>query len=384
MTRKERLMATLRGEYVDRPPVNFYEIGGFIVDPTDNDPYNVYNSASWQPVLKLAEESTDLIRMMSPVRKNSHLSWEKIEQNDTLHKHVNFEYRETEDCKFTKICYSLGKKRLTTVSKREKHLDTVWITEPLIKTRDDVITYLDLPDDILSEHIDINPLIEQEKILGDRGIVMVDTEDPLCAAAGLFEMQDFALFAYTEKDLCNKLIEKHAKYINKRTEKVAKEFPGRLWRIYGPEYAIPPLLPVGLFEEYVVQYDAPIIDTIQRYGGYARVHCHGNVKEVLPAIANMGADAIDPLEPPGQGNIELLEARQQYGDKMVLFGNIEVSDVESLPPEKFRKLVRKAINEGTSGRGRGFVLMPSSSPFGRDLSQQTVDNYKIMVEEVNN
>ena len=42
MTRRERLMATLRGEPVDRPSVSFYEIGGFQINPTDPDPYNIY------------------------------------------------------------------------------------------------------------------------------------------------------------------------------------------------------------------------------------------------------------------------------------------------------------------------------------------------------
>lgn len=37
MTRRERLMATLRGEAVDRPAVNFYEVGGFMVDTEDPD-----------------------------------------------------------------------------------------------------------------------------------------------------------------------------------------------------------------------------------------------------------------------------------------------------------------------------------------------------------
>ena len=41
MTRRERLMATLRGEPVDRPAVSFYEIGGFQSDPADPDPYNI-------------------------------------------------------------------------------------------------------------------------------------------------------------------------------------------------------------------------------------------------------------------------------------------------------------------------------------------------------
>lgn len=66
MTRRERLMATVRGEPVDRPAVSFYEIGGFKVDPSDPDPFNIYNSADWQPLLQLAEEKTDLIRMRPP------------------------------------------------------------------------------------------------------------------------------------------------------------------------------------------------------------------------------------------------------------------------------------------------------------------------------
>ena len=49
-------MATLRGEPVDRPAVNFYEIGGFDVDPSNPDEFNVYNDPSWRPLLELAEE----------------------------------------------------------------------------------------------------------------------------------------------------------------------------------------------------------------------------------------------------------------------------------------------------------------------------------------
>ena len=47
-------MATLRGEPVDRPAVNFYEIGGFDVDPDDPDEFNIYNDPSWRPLLQLA------------------------------------------------------------------------------------------------------------------------------------------------------------------------------------------------------------------------------------------------------------------------------------------------------------------------------------------
>ena len=72
MNRRERLMATLRGEAVDRPAVNFYEIGGFVVDSTDADEFNVYNSPDWRLLLKLTEEKTDIIRMCSAVSERSH------------------------------------------------------------------------------------------------------------------------------------------------------------------------------------------------------------------------------------------------------------------------------------------------------------------------
>ena len=54
LSRRERLMATLRGQPVDRPAVNFYEIGGLQIDLDDPDPYNVYNDPSWRPLIELA------------------------------------------------------------------------------------------------------------------------------------------------------------------------------------------------------------------------------------------------------------------------------------------------------------------------------------------
>lgn len=38
-----------------------------------------------------------------------------------------------------------------------------------------------------------------------------------------------------------------------RTKEASRLFPGRLWRICGPEYASAPYLPPHLFEEYVVR-----------------------------------------------------------------------------------------------------------------------------------
>ncbi len=381
MTRRERLIATLEGRSVDRPPVNFYEIGGFTVFPDDPDPYNIYNSPSWQPLLKLAENHTDIIRMVSPVRAQSHLSW--AGSKTVLREHFLDEKSwETENSRFNRLTYKIGSKTLTSITRRDKEIDTVWITEPLLKNTEDVNLFLKLPDEIFDETISIDHLKVEETKLADKGIIMVDTEDPVCAAASLFNLETFTIFSMTEQILCHKLLEKHARYIHKRTEKVAKEFPGKLWRIYGPEYITEPFLPPSLFDEYVVRYTGPMVKMIKDHGGFARIHSHGCIKNILEYLVKMGADAIDPLEPPPHGDVELGYLRKEYGKQLVLFGNIEVSAIENMPEKMFREVVRKSISEGTAGEGRGFVLMPSASPYGRNITDLTFRNYQIMIDEV--
>lgn len=46
MTKRDRLMATWRGEPVDRPPVSFYEIGGWKMQPDPDDEFRVWNDPS--------------------------------------------------------------------------------------------------------------------------------------------------------------------------------------------------------------------------------------------------------------------------------------------------------------------------------------------------
>jgi hypothetical protein len=382
MTRRERLMATLMGKAVDRPAVNFYEIGGFLVNPSDPDGYNIYNSPSWQPLLNLAENHTDLIRMVSPVRAQSHLSWDGRANADIRKQIVEEKLWEDNNSRFTRLTYKVGRRELTTLSRRDREIDTVWTIEPLLKNTEDVNLFLELPDEIFEENINIGHLEEQEKKLGDNGIIMIDTEDPVCAVASLFSLETFTIFALTEQELCHKLLEKHARYIHKRTEKVARELPGRLWRIYGPEYITEPFLSPALFNDYVVKYTGPMVKQIKKYGGFARIHSHGCIKNILDYIREMDADAVDPVEPPPHGDVDLQYVRRKYGEQLVLFGNIEISDIESMPGERFRKVVKQTIADGISGEGRGFVLMPTASPYGRNISELTLRNYQIMIEEV--
>jgi len=371
MTRRERLLATLNGQPVDRPAVNFYEVGGFAVDPSDPDEANVYNDPSWRPLLQLAEEHTDLIRMrkikLKPTAQNRH--------EEFFHTHT---YSQNKS-RFMRTTLRVAGRTMTSLTRRDPEVDTLWHVEHLLKDLDDLKAYLELPDEVWVDEPDIRPLAAAERDVGDRGIVMVDSDDPLCAAAMLFRLEDYLLLAFQEPIWFHRLLDKLAPHYHARTQQVAREFPGRLWRIYGAEFATEPYLPPRLFDEYLVRYTGPMVAAVKQYGGYVRLHCHGRLAAVLPSIMKMQPTAIDPIEPPPQGDVQLADVRRRYGRNLVLFGNLEARDLEYLAPPDFERVVARALREGTSGEGKGFVLMPSASPYGRTITAQTLANYETMV-----
>lgn len=382
-------MATLRGEPVDRVPVCFYEINGLDQNPDNRDPLNVYSDPSWRPIIDLARERTDRIVMRSirfrlgdDEQDNGNAPWVALDVvPDFLPGHrEEVTWFDENGSRFQRVTLSDRPRKLTCVTRRDPDTNTVWTVEHLLKGPDDLAALLDFPRNPPKLVPDVSPVLDAERRLGDAGIVMVDTYDPLCVPLMLFDMSQFAMTAVLHKDLFHRLLELCAETLWARVEAVSRALPGRLWRIYGPEAATPPMLSPALFPEFVVRYDKPMVEAIQRHGGYARIHAHGRMKDVLDYLADLGCDGLDPIEPPPQGDVELSYVRRKVGRQMVLFGNIEASDIENLAPERFREKVATALREGTEGEGRGFVLLPSGCPYGRKISAQTVTNYETMVE----
>jgi len=371
-------MATLRGQAVDRPAVSFYEIGGWdVLSQCDNDDeFNVYNDPSWRPLAELAASETDIIRMGGVGWLDSPAD---LAADPAAPGHVTYDTWRDGRSRFTRTTLHCSGCKLTTTTRRDADTMTTWTTEPLLKGVDDLKAYLDLPVTPWPTRPDVAAFEAGEAELGEAGIVMIDCGDPICEAASLFSMAEYTVIAMTEGELFHRLLQRYAGRLHAQSEAIARELPGRLWRIYGSEYASEPYLPPRLYGEYVARYTGPMVQAIQRHGGFARIHSHGRLRGIMPHIAAMAPAAMDPCEPPPQGDMELAELRRDYGRDMVVFGNIESSDLENLPPDAFEEKVVKALAEGTSGQGRGFVLMPSSCPYGRVITPETLANYETMV-----
>lgn len=373
--RRKRLMATLQGEPVDRPPVNFYELNGLDQNPDNPDPFNIFNDPSWRPLLDLVREKSDRIVMRGPGIAGA--------PEDPLKTLTEQEaWYDEKGSRFVRTTIHASDRMLSSLTRRDPDIDTVWTLEHLLKDAEDFKAWIALPQAPFGGTVDPISVLEAERALGDAGIVMIDTSDPLCNVAALFDLGTFTVMGLAENRLMHQALEKVASALLPRTEAIAKALPGRLWRIFGPEYASPPYLPPPLFEEYATRYVTPMVEAIQRYGGYARVHCHGRIKEILDHIAATGCVGLDPIEPPPQGDVELSYVRRKYGQQMTLFGNLEVSDIENTPTPEFSRKVRRSLREGTEGTRRGFVLMPTSAPYGRKLPDLTLRNYEAIMRIV--
>ena len=239
MTRRERLMASIRGQDVDRPPVCFYEITGYDENPFNEDPFNIYSDPSWKPVIELAKEKTDRI-----VRRSASFKHEGVGRQ----KHTEIKSYMQDASLYEVRTINAGGRILSSQTRRDPDVNTVWTIEHLLKDVEDLKAWLSLPDEEIDfSNPDISDFIKAENDLGDTGIVVVDSADPLCCVAQLFSMEEYTIMALTENSLFHRALEKTPKSLYARTEAVAKALPGRLWRICGPEYATPPYLPPVLF-----------------------------------------------------------------------------------------------------------------------------------------
>ena len=101
-------------------------------------------------------------------------------------------------------------------------------------------------------------------------------------------------------------------------------------------------------------------------------HSCGNVMEFLPDMIDAGLSCIQALEPAS--GINLAEVKQKYGDKLCLWGNIDVAEtlVYGTKEDVFNE-VKHCIK--SAGQGGGLVI--SAANMHADVK---VQNLRWMVE----
>ena len=255
---------------------------------------------------------------------------------------------------------------------QKKNVYTIWQTEHPLKEIEDIDLFLS--QDFSDLEVESSRMFEKQKQLGENGLILVTLDDPICAALDLFGMTNLLMYAMTERERIQYFLDALFEIILTRLRVFLKQdVRDIVFRICGPEVVTPPYLPFDFYPCFVTKYLKQLSREIKDAGGFVRLHSHGKVASVLDEIASTDVDAIDPIEPPPDGDITLSEVKKRYGNRFILFGNIELKELENRDPARIDALVRQAMEDAKEGGG--FVLLPTATPINTPLSKRTEENF---------
>lgn len=359
MTGRERILATMQRQPVDRVPISTYELSKYGAWNWPKD------EPSYQRVMEEVTERTEALALWGAYTMASP---DDVPSDDECWEADGFTHRRTT------LHTPLGD--LTSLTKWTPAVKTTWMVEHYIKSETDIERYLSIPYHPMP--VNVSGFAPLDAEIGEQGLVLCDTGDAIGNVAPLFEFGDFTVFCLTEPAKIRALCDQAHQRVMHNLHAMLEAGCGPLYRIWGPEYCTPPYLPPADFKEFVVPYLTEMIDLIHRHDCFVRVHSHGRISQVVEMLIEAGADAIDPVEPPPDGDITLGEVKARYGRDLVLFGNLELKYLEQETPAEIDARVQEMMREAKAGGG--YVLMPTSAPLNIPLSPVTEQNYIAFID----
>jgi len=364
MTSRERLLCVLNGKTPDRVPVSTYELVGY-------DTKNFCNTEpSYGELMDYIRRKADCIAMWDAM-SNRRLAASAYPVD------VKVKESKIKDGYETKKSVRIGNKTLTCASRCFDGVYTVWETEPWCKNLDDVDTMLSIPYEPVKYDVSDYARIKEE--VSDNGIIMPSLSDPAHTAMSMMEFSESLLWVMTETDHFAKAVDILHERIMENLRRELDVVVCDLYRICGPEYMTPPLLPRWCFERFMFPYVKDMVELIHSKGGKVRIHCHSNIGTLTDLLEKTGTDSIDPCEGPPDGDIEFFELKKRIGKNVTLFGNIELKLLENGTESEVREETRRIIEVGKPD-GR-FVIMPTAAPINVPLSKRTQANYMAYIDE---
>jgi len=167
----------------------------------------------------------------------------------------------------------------------------------------------------------------------------------------------FLEWCASEFDMIDRFIRVVQERAAEKLQSALEQGAGPLFWFGGSEQATPPMMSRRLYDAFVVKYDRPLFDLVHKHGCYVHVHCHGKISGILDRLLDMGADMLDPVEPPPQGDVEMGDAKRRVRGRITLMGNVEFRDLEFAGPDEIEEKVRRAVCDGGKAHT---ILYPSA------------------------
>lgn len=370
MTSKERIQTVLFGGIPDRVPVSLYKI-----NPFDQEAFWAKHR-SFANLLETARNLQDTFFFYKLKTGFFFSSPEAIEIKVE-------EYQDSPGSKSVKITVNTELGPLVRIARTSNMSMHQWVQKPWIEREKDIHKFLSLPYSPYKP--DLTDFYKLQGQAGNKGMVVVALPDPLGVVGFLFAPGDFAKFAIDYPNLIHQLLDKIYERLVDIYTYISANVENVIIRIRGAEYATPPTLPKEYFNikkafsDFVLRYDANIIEILKNgKRNYICYHWHDHIESLLPYVLKLGPDIIEPISNTLDKPNFILKVRKIVGDRVVIMGGLDASDIEFRTPEEIEQMVKESIIQG--GRRGKFILIPSDIPESAPLTPELERNYITFLE----
>lgn len=135
-----------------------------------------------------------------------------------------------------------------------------------------------------------------------------------------------------------------------------------------------PFISPHMFKEYFLSINRKRVQHIKSaYGQKVMKHCCGNIWSLLDFFIEIGYDAYQSIQ--ASAGMDLPSVKEKYGDRITLWGGVNVENLINGAPEEVRRDVRRAMTAAKAGSR--FILGASHS-----IAVGTkYENYMAMLDE---
>ena len=356
MNSRERLLAALRREPVDRVPANityymprFYEQHFSSKPGEDRAEAHLASQTrfGFDPFVGLAGANGRPWTLNEPGR------WEVHEETSTP------------GHSFTTYVVETLAGRLSTSYSMEPGRSG-WQMDGLVKQESDLdaLAYLPTP------RMDLERASDIWKRFGDRGLTTVSTNGIWQQACYLRDMGQMAMDPYIRPEWARACLGRIADYLAAQVEALCQSPADALF--INESYVGMGLSP-KVFNEFVRPYDQRLIDIAKRAGKLVMYHDCGLGNALLESFADMGIDYLEPLNPKtASGDIDPADAKRRIGDRVCLRGGFNHELLSHGTGQEIREEVRNCLE--ALSPGGGYILCPAG-PIGADVSMGNLVAY---------
>jgi uroporphyrinogen decarboxylase len=136
-------------------------------------------------------------------------------------------------------------------------------------------------------------------------------------------------------------------------------------------YRSAPLISPAMYRELVMPYHRQACEYFARDGLRTMLHSDGDVRPLIPAFLEAGFSCLHPLEV--KAGLDVRDLKQEYGGRLVCFGNIDVRRLAGTR-EEIEEEVRAKV---TAGKQDGGYIFHSDHSVPSDVS---LDNYRFALQ----